>query len=86
VVDGQDSLIQKAIHKSTKIKIASDLENRYTLLDNTGLEKAKAFLQQQKDIIKKGKIQFVGHYIIVRRKPRICSYPLIRGLIKSAKI
>ena len=55
VVEGQDNLLQKAINKSAKINIVSDLEKRYSLLDNSGLEKAKSFLQTQKDYLKKSR-------------------------------
>ena len=57
-MENQDQLLQKAINRSAKIKIVSDLEKRYSVLDKSGLEKAKEFLKMQKEQLVKNKESF----------------------------
>lgn len=54
IVEAQDDIIKKSILNKSKSKIAaSELANRFSIMDRTGLDKAKKFLKKQKEMIKK---------------------------------
>ncbi len=66
MVNSQDQLIQRAIAKSTigdtsSVKVDS---KRLGVLDDSGLERAKQFIEEQKKYLQNCKIQFVGRFYI----------------------
>lgn len=53
-MEAQDNIIKKSIVMKSKQKInEEELAGRYSILDKTGLDKAKGFLKRQKEMIKK---------------------------------
>ena len=68
----QDQLIQKAIAKQTVAdQGASKIDTkRIGLLDESGLERARHFLEEQKKTLEKCKNQFVRSYLTLRKRLR----------------
>ena len=61
IVNAQQNIINKGIINKSKERIsAENLASRYSILDKTGLEKAKSFLQKQREMIKKCNEEYEG--------------------------
>lgn len=72
VVNSQDLLLQRAVartnlneHQGYKIE-----SKRMNILDESGLEKANQFIEDQKKYLTNSKAQFVSLYVISRRRQR----------------